>query len=107
MRVLFANVLLLRYCISMANTTSAKKAIRVSARKQVINLRHLRRVRSLMKQVVVKHRGGDHEGARTQFREAQQAIDKAAKRGVIKPRTASRRKAMLVRAIKPVAAESE
>ena len=44
---------------------------------------------------------GDSEGARERFREAQRAIDKAAKRGVIKQRTASRRKAMLARAIKP------
>ena len=87
----------------MAITTSAKKAIRVSARKRVFNLRRLRVMRSLMKEVVAKHRSGDAEGARAQFREAQKAIDKAAKRGVIKPRTASRRKAMLARAIKPAA----
>lgn len=89
----------------MANTSSAKKAIRVSARKQVINLRHLRRVRSLIKQVIAKNRSGDAAGAREQYREAQKAIDKAAKRGVLKQRTASRRKAMLARTIKPVVAE--
>ena len=85
----------------MANTTAAKKAMRVSARKRVFNLRRLRVMRSLMKEVVTKHRRGDVEGARTQFREAQQAIDKAAKRGIIKQKTASRRKAMLARSIKP------
>ena len=85
----------------MANTAAAKKAMRVSARKRVFNLRRSRTMRSLMKEVVLKYRRGDTEGARTQFREAQQAIDKAAKRGVIKQRTASRRKAMLSRAIKP------
>ncbi len=85
----------------MANTAAAKKAMRVSARKRVFNLRRSRTMRSLMKEVVLKYRSGDAEGARTQFREAQQAIDKATKRGVIKQRTASRRKAMLSRAIKP------
>ena len=85
----------------MANTVAAKKAMRVSARKRVFNLRRLRAMRSLMKEVVAKHRRGDSEGAREQYREAQKAIDKAAKRGVIKQRTASRRKAMLARMIKP------
>ena len=85
----------------MANTTAAKKAMRVSARKRVFNLQRLRAMRSLMKEVVLKHRRGDADGARAQFREAQKAIDKAAKRGVIKQKTASRRKAMLARTIKP------
>ena len=103
----FANAVCLGYCVYMANTTSAKKAIRVSARKRVINLRHLRKVRFLMKEVVAKHRGGDSEGARNQFREAQKAIDKAAKRGVIKQKTASRRKAMLARTIRSAVAAKE
>ena len=85
----------------MANTTAAKKAMRVSARKRIINLRRMRTMRTLMKAAVTARRGGDAEGARAQFQEAQRAIDKAAKRGVIKRRTASRRKAMLARAIKP------
>ena len=90
----------------MANTTSAKKAMRVSERKRVHNLRRFRFMRSLMKSVVAKHRSGDDDGARVQFKEAQKAIDKAAKRGIIKQRTASRRKAMLARAIKPAAVKS-
>lgn len=85
----------------MANTAAAKKAMRVSARKRVFNSRRLRTMRFLMKEVISKHRRGDVEGARAQFSEAQKAIDKAAKRGVIKQRTASRRKAMLARAIQP------
>ena len=91
----------------MANTTAAKKAMRVSARKRVFNVRRLRVMRSLMKEVVAKYRSGDSEGARAQFCEAQKAIDKAAKRGIIKQRTASRRKAMLARAIKPVEVNSK
>ena len=90
------------YSVYMANTTAAKKAMRVSARKRVVNVRRLRTMRSLMKGVVAKYRSGDAEGARAQYREAQKAIDKAAKRGVIKQRTASRRKAVLARAIRSV-----
>ena len=84
----------------MAITRSAKKEIRGSARRRVFNLRRLRTMRSLMHQTQDTHRSGDTETARAQFCKAQRAIDKAAKRGVIKKRTASRRKAMLSRVIK-------
>ena len=87
--------------VGMAITNSAKKAIRVSARKQVFNLRRLRSMRLLIKDVRKMNAGGDGDGAREKFREAQKAIDKAAKRGVIKARTAARRTAALARAIKP------
>jgi len=42
-------------------------------------------------------REGDLEGAQEAFRQAQQCIDKAAKQGIIKRNTASRRKARLSR----------
>ena len=89
--------------VIMAITTSAKKEIRASARKRLFNLRHLRAMRSLIKRVLAAHRSGDAELAAGQYRLAQKAIDKAVKRGVIKERTASRKKAMLVRRIKPEA----
>ena len=84
----------------MAITSSAKKEIRASVRRRVFNLRRLRSMRSYIKQVVVKHRTGDMEGARSDFRLAQKAIDKAAKRGVIEKRTASRKKAGLSRLLR-------
>jgi len=84
----------------MAITSSAKKEIRVSSRKRVFNLRLLRNMRNLIKTTKTKNRGGDIEGARAEYRLAQKAIDKAAKRGVIKQKTASRRKSSLSRAIK-------
>ena len=93
----------------MAITSSAKRAIRVSARKRVFNLRRLRTMRSTIKEVQLMFSKGDAAGAREKYREAQKAIDKAAKRGVIKEKTASRRKAVLSRAIRPnksVAAET-
>ena len=85
--------------MGMAITTSAKKAIRSSARKRVFNLRRLRAMRSLIKNTITAHRSG--ADAREQYRLAQKAIDKSAKRGVITKRTASRRKSVLARAIKP------
>ena len=85
----------------MAITASAKKEIRASARRRVFNLRRFRAMRSMIKGVRTLHREGDAVKARTEYRAAQRAIDKAAKRGVITKRTASRRKSVLSRAIKP------
>lgn len=84
----------------MPITASAKKEIRSSGRKRIYNMRRLRAMRSLMKQLLVKHRSGDAAATKEGYRLAQKAIDKAAKCGVIKERTASRKKAMLSRMIK-------
>ena len=84
----------------MAITRSAKKEIRASARRRVFNLRRLRTMRFLIKEVNTKHKEKDSEGVKMKYREAQKAIDKAAKRGVIAKRTASRRKSLLARTIK-------
>ena len=88
------------YYICMAITKSAKKEIRASARKRVFNLRRLRTMRSLIKETIEKGRSGDSVGARDMYRKSQQAIDKASKRGIIKPRNASRKKSVLASAIK-------
>ena len=83
----------------MANTTSAKKAIRVSARKKVFNDRR----KNVMKRTVKDVRGfiteKDKVGAEKILKDAYKAIDKAAKRGVIKKNTASRKKSRLTLAI--------
>ena len=83
----------------MAITSSAKKEIRSSARRRVFNLRRLRTMRSQIKKVAVVHKGGESVATREEFRLAQKAIDKACKRGVIKKRTASRKKSRLSRSL--------
>ncbi len=80
----------------MANTKSAKKAIRQSARKRVFNLRRLRAMRSVVKEVRELAKNKD-EKARELLSQAYKAIDKAAKRGVIKKNTASRKKSRLTK----------
>ena len=83
----------------MAITSSAKKAIRSSARKYVFNLRRMDTLRdttkSFMKALAVK----DVKGAEKLLPAAYKAIDKAKKRGVIKANTASHKKARLAAAI--------
>jgi len=87
----------------MPITKSAKKAIRSSARKRVFNQRRKEEMKSAVKDVRKSAVAKSPAEARTKLADAYQAIDKAAKRGVIKKNTASRKKARLAAAIKKVA----
>ena len=84
----------------MAITKSAKKAIRVSARKRVINLRRSRDMKDNIKETIKVARTGSKEEKKVQLIKAQKAIDKAAKKGIIKVGNASRKKSRLTRIIK-------
>lgn len=84
----------------MAITSSAKKAMRSSAKKRVFNLRRQREMRELIKKTLKAKKDGNIEEANTLMRETQKAIDKATKRGIIKPNTASRKKSRLVKFLK-------
>mgnify|MGYP000246339856 CR=1 FL=1 len=84
----------------MPITTSAKKAIRVSKRKKVLNDRRTKNMKEAVKNLEKGVKAGKKEDAAKMISKAFQAIDKAAKRGVIKKNTASRKKARLARLIK-------
>lgn len=83
----------------MPITKSAKKALRGSAKKKLVNDRRTKAMKDGIKTVekVVKT---DVKKAGEALSKAFAAIDKAAKRGVIKKNTASRRKAKLSRLFK-------
>lgn len=83
----------------MAITTSAKKAQRASLKKRVFNLRRKRTLTNTTK-TTVKLVGTSVEDARKSLSAAYKAIDKAAKRGIIKKNTASRKKSRLSAAVK-------
>lgn len=83
----------------MAITKSAKKAQRASLKKRVFNVRRKRALTDTTKKVK-KLATTDASAARAALSEAYQAIDKAAKRGVIKPNTASRKKSRLAASVK-------
>lgn len=83
----------------MAITSSAKKAHRASLKKHIFNVRR-KRVLTETTKAVKKLITTDTAAARTSLSEAYKAIDKAAKRGVIKPNTASRKKSRLAQAVK-------
>jgi small subunit ribosomal protein S20 len=84
----------------MAITSSAKKAIRSSAKKHVFNLRRKDALRDTTKALTKALSAKDVAGAEKLLPAAYKAIDKAKKRGVIKGNTADRKKARLAAAIK-------
>jgi ribosomal protein S20 len=83
----------------MPITTGAKKAHRASLRKRVFNVRRGREMNEVVKDVRKHIVAGEVKEAETLLPKAQKAIDKAAKRGIIKGNTADRKKSRLVAAI--------
>ena len=79
---------------------SAKKALRQSEKKRAINLRRIRAIKTLNKQIESLVKQGKKEEAKAKLPIAQKAIDKASKRGVIKRNTASRKKSYIAKLVK-------
>lgn len=84
----------------MAITSSAKKAIRSSAKKHVFNLRRKDAMKDTTKLLTKALSAKDVAGAEKLLASAYKAIDKAKKGGVIKANTAARKKSRLALAIK-------
>jgi small subunit ribosomal protein S20 len=82
----------------MPITRSAKKALRVSDRKRVFNIRSKEAILRSVK-IVKKTVGTSTDDAMKSLSSAYKAIDKAAKRGFIKKNTASRKKSRLARLV--------
>ncbi|KND50124.1 MAG: ribosomal protein S20 [Parcubacteria bacterium C7867-008] len=83
----------------MAITANAKKAHRASLKKRVFNVRRKRVLTSTTKEAR-KQIALNTADVATSLSEAYKAIDKAAKRGIIKKNTASRKKSRLALALK-------
>lgn len=78
---------------------SAKKALRGSKRKKVFNDRRSRVMKESVKDIKKLITEKKTEEAKTKISEAYKAIDKAAKRGVIKKNTADRKKSRLTKMV--------
>ena len=87
----------------MAITSSAKKAIRSSAKKHVFNLRRKDALHDTTKTFMKKLASKDVVGAEKLLPMAYAAIDKARKRGIIKGNTAARKKSRLSKLVKKLA----
>lgn len=84
----------------MPITKGAEKALRGSKRKQIFNIRRKGTMKDVTKDVLKAVTEGDVKKAKELLPKAYKAIDKAAKRGVIKENTASRKKSRLSAQIK-------
>jgi len=88
----------------MANTTSAKKAVRRSARRTEINKSRRSRMRSYIRQVEEAIATGDAENARAALKAAQPEIVRAAQKGIVHKNNASRKISRLSARIKSLGA---
>jgi small subunit ribosomal protein S20 len=85
----------------MANTSSAKKAIRVSERKKLINLKHkkaFREAKKAVKKAILANEPKDKIQALVS--KAYKEIDKASKTNILHKNAASRQKSRLVAQVK-------
>ena len=83
----------------MAITKNAKRGVRVSERKRVVNDRLRRTMKEAVKTVRKNVADKDLKSVGTDLAHAFKALDKAAKRGTIKKGTANRKKSRLAKAI--------
>lgn len=87
----------------MPITKGAEKAHRSSQNKRVYNVRRARAMNDVVKKMQKMIVAGETKEAEALLPTAYKAIDKAAKRGVIKDNTADRKKSRLVAALKRTA----
>ncbi len=83
----------------MANTKSAKKATRKIARRTEVNQARRSRMRSYIRLVEDAIAGGDKAKAQSALQAAEPELMRAAQRGVIHKRTASRKVSRLTQQI--------
>jgi len=89
-----------RYYVGhMANSKSAEKSHKSALKRRVFNIRRARTLKSSVKDMLKTIAGGDKATAEKNLSEMYKAIDKAAKRGVIKKNTASRKKSRIAKRI--------
>lgn len=86
----------------MPITKAAKKALKQNRQRRVFNLRRSRTMRSFIKQIQQLIAENKKEEALKLLPQTFKAIDKAAKKGVIKKNNASRKKSRLSKAINKI-----
>jgi len=91
---------------TMAHTKSARKRIRQDRKRRLRNQAVKTRIRSLTKDLRGSLKGSDSEGTAGPLKAAVRALDKAAAKGIIHRRTASRKIARLSRAVHKKASAS-
>ncbi|MFZ1772953.1 MAG: 30S ribosomal protein S20 [Rhizobiaceae bacterium] len=88
----------------MANTSSAKKAVRKIARRTDVNKARRSRVRTFVRKVEEALEAGDKVAAQAAFQAAQPELMRAAGHGVLHKNTASRKVSRLAQRVKTLGA---
>ena len=83
----------------MPITRSAKKALRGSVKKKLVNDRRTKTMKESVKKVFKLAKEKNSKELEANLSKAFQAIDKAMKKGVIKKNTASRKKSRLAKMV--------
>jgi small subunit ribosomal protein S20 len=83
----------------MPNIASAKKRMRQNETRRMRNRSRRSRLRSSLRKLDEAIEAGDMEAVQAEWKEAQSLLDRTARRGVIHPNTASRKKARLANRI--------
>jgi small subunit ribosomal protein S20 len=84
----------------MANTPSAKKAVRKIERCTAINKSRRSQMRTYLRKVEEAIAAGDPDAARTAFRAAEPLVMRAAQKGIVHKNTASRKVSRLSARVK-------
>jgi len=87
----------------MANTTSAKKAVRKIARRTAVNRARRSKMRTFLRKVEEAIASGDSNAARDALATAEPIMMRAAQKGVVHKNTASRSISRLTRRVKALA----
>jgi small subunit ribosomal protein S20 len=88
----------------MAHHRSAKKRIRQTEKRTLINRARTSRIRSYIKKVELAVAGGDVEAAKSALLMAEPEIRRGVRKGVLKLNTASRRISRLTRQVNRMSA---
>lgn len=88
---------------AMPNTRTAKKAMRQSRRRTMINKARKSRVRTFVRKVERAIAAGDAEAAREALKAAQPELMRGAQKGIMHKNTAARKISRLSRRIKALA----
>lgn len=83
----------------MANTKSAKKMVRKIERRTARNRSRISRVRTFLRRVEEALTGGDKDAAMTALRNVQPELMRAAQKGAINRKTASRKVSRLAKRV--------
>lgn len=86
----------------MANTKSAKKALRSSTKKNVINSARKSRIRSFIRKVDDAIKAGDEKKAREAFKALEPEIMRGVNKKVVKLNTAARKLSRISASIKKI-----